>query len=168
MDLLKPESLALDYASAIEPSFGPCLGPINRRRHSRRGPDRRRAPDLRQGPGLGRGHITKADCSQLVEHAPAPDVAYQPGVDVTGNSVAPADLNGGYQLELPETIVIDIEVDLLDRFGIPANPVLYDANAVIGRVEYRDGRATFNGQPLQDEAQAELSRRCQEILRAQQ
>ena len=112
--------------------------------------------------------ITKADCSQLVEHAPAPDVAYQPGVDVTGNSVAPVDLNGGYQLELPETIVIDIEVDLLDRFGIPANPVLYDANAVIGRVEYRDGRATFNGQPLQDEAQAELSRRCQEILRAQQ
>ena len=109
--------------------------------------------------------ITRADCLRLVEHAPAPDVAYQPGVDVRGRPVAPADLGGGTMVVPPDTIEIDIEVDLVDRFGIPANPDLFDADAQIGTVVVEpDGRATFNGQPLQDEAQFELTRRCQEIF----
>jgi hypothetical protein len=73
--------------------------------------------------------ITRADCARLVEHVPASDVAYQPGVDVHGREVVPADLNGGIRIELPETILIPIEVDLLERFGIPANPALFDARA---------------------------------------
>ncbi len=112
--------------------------------------------------------ITKADCARLVEHVPAPDVAYQPGVDVYGNPVAPADLDGGTPIELPETIVIDIEVDLFQRFGIPVDPALYDADAELGEVAYRDGRFTFNGQPLHSEAQAELAARCQKVMRDQQ
>ncbi len=110
--------------------------------------------------------ITKADCARLVAHVPGPDVAYQPGVDVYGREVAPADLGGAPRIELPETILIDIEVDLLARFGIPANEVLFDPDAEVGEVAYRDGRFTFNGQPLQDQAQAELAARCQEIVRA--
>ena len=68
--------------------------------------------------------ITRADCARLVEHVPAPGVAYQPGVDAYGRAVAPADLpgglNGGAQNLVPETLHIPIEIDLLDRFGIPA------------------------------------------------
>ncbi len=109
--------------------------------------------------------ITRADCARLVAHLPAPDVAYQPGVDVYGREVVPADLGGAPRIELPETILIDIEIDLLERFGIPATPALYDADAKVGEVVYRDGRFTFNGQPLQDQAQAELAARCQEIDR---
>ena len=109
--------------------------------------------------------ITRADCARLVAHVPGPDVAYRPGVDVYGREVATADLGGAPRIELPETILIDIEIDLLQRFGIPANPALYDADAEVGEVAYRDGRFTFNGQPLQDEAQAELAARCQEIVR---
>ncbi len=112
--------------------------------------------------------ITKADCARLVEHVPAPDVAYQPGVDVYGNPVAPADLDGGAPIELPETIVSDIEVDLFQRFGIPVDPALYDADAELGEVVYREGRFTFNGQPLHSEAQAELAARCQKVMRDQQ
>ena len=112
--------------------------------------------------------ITKADCARLVEHVPAPDVAYQPGVDVYGNPVAPADLGGAPRIELPESIVIDVEVDIFERFGIPVDPDQYEADAVIGEVAYRDGRFTFNGQPLQSEAQAELAARCQKIIRDQQ
>ncbi len=108
--------------------------------------------------------ITRADCARLVAHVPDPDVAYQPGVDVYGREVAPADLGGAPRIELPETILIDIEIDLLERFGIPANPALYDPDAEVGEVAYRDGRLTFNGQPLQDEAQAELAARCQRIV----
>lgn len=109
--------------------------------------------------------ISRADCDRLVEHHPAPDVAYQPGADVNGSPVAPADLDGGIQVAVPETIYIPIEVDLFDRFGIPANPALFEADAQVGEVTYRDGRATFNGQPLQDEAAAELSARCQMVIR---
>ena len=109
--------------------------------------------------------ITRADCARLVAHVPDPDVAYRPGVDVHGREVVPADLGGAPRIELPETILIDIEIDLLARFGIPANPALYDPDAEVGEVAYRDGRFTFNGQPLQDEAQAELAARCQQVER---
>ena len=107
--------------------------------------------------------ITRAGCLRLVEHVP--DVEYQAGVDVRGRTVAPADLNGGTTLAVPDTIEIEIEVDLFDRFGIPADPDLFEADAQIGTaVVEPDGRAFFNGQPLQDEAQFELTRRCQEIF----
>ena len=109
--------------------------------------------------------ITRADCARLVAHRPAPDVAYQPGVDVYGREVVPADLGGAPRIELPETILIDIEIDLLQRSGIPATPALYDADAEVGEVAYRDGRFTFNGQPLQDQAQAELAARCRAVIR---
>ncbi len=112
--------------------------------------------------------ISRADCDRLVEHKPAPDVAYQPGVDVNGRPVAPADLDGGIQITLPETIRIPIEVDLFDRFGIPANRDLFEADAEVGVVTYTDGRAYFNGQPLQDEAAAELSALCQKVMRESQ
>ncbi len=108
--------------------------------------------------------ITRADCARLVEHVPAPDVAYQPGGDAYGRAVAPADLNSGAQIQAPETLHIPIEIDLFDRFGIPANAALYESDIPIGEVIYRDGRLIFEGQPLQDEAAAELSRRCQKIL----
>ena len=94
------------------------------------------------------------------------DVAYQPGVDVNGNAVAPADLNGGIQVVAPEDFTIDIEVELFERFGIPVDPDLFEATANIGKVEVRHGRLYFNGQPLQDEAAAALSERCQKIDRA--
>ena len=64
-----------------------------------------------------------------------------------------------------EAPLIDIEIDLLQRFGIPATPALYDADAEVGEVAYRDGRFTFNGQPLQDQAQAELAARCRAVIR---
>ena len=117
------------------------------------------------GAAITRVAITRADCARLVAHVPAPDVAYRPGVDVYGREVAPADLDGAPRIELPETILIDIEVDLQARFGIPADPTPYDPDAEVGEVAYRDGRFTFNGQPLQDQAQAELAARCQEIVR---
>ena len=109
--------------------------------------------------------ISRADCDRLVAHLPAPDVAYRPGVDAHGRPVAPADLDGGVQIDVPEDIVIVIEVDLFERFAIPADPANYQAVALIGLVEYRDGRFTFNGQPLQNEETAALAERCQTIAR---
>ncbi len=111
--------------------------------------------------------ITKADCARLARHYPAPDVAYQPGRDVRGKPVVPADLEGGSGLVLPEAVVIPIEVDLFERYGIPANGINYKGDIFIGEVvvDVASGRAIFNGQPLQSDEEAELAARCQRIVR---
>ena len=84
-----------------------------------------------------------------------------------GKPVAPADLNGDGGLILPQAVVIPIEVDLFERYGIPANSANYKGDIFIGEVvvDVASGRAIFNGQPLQREAEAELAARCQRILR---
>lgn len=113
-----------------------------------------------------RVEITRADCARLVEHQPAPDVEYEPGVDVRGEPVPPADLGSGVELALPETIRVLIEVELDERLGLPTDGESYQGTVPVGVVEVLDdGTVTFNGRPLQTEEQARLSRRCQEILR---
>lgn len=115
--------------------------------------------------------LTREDCQRLTRYVPDPGVAYQPGVDVNGRAVTPADLGGAPAIQMPaiqipETIQITIDVDLQDRLGFPANDKNFEADALLGVVTLGpDGRAYFNGQPLQDEAQYELAQRCQEILR---
>ena len=106
--------------------------------------------------------ISRADCQQLVRHEPAPGVTYQPGVDVHGQPVAPADLGGGSQIELPDVIYIPIEVLLQDRFGIPANSVLYQATAEVGVVSVRGNQVYFQDKPLTDPEIAALEAACQQ------
>jgi len=109
--------------------------------------------------------IADATCARLVEHRPAPDVAYQPGVDAHGKPVAPADLPGSGSLVLPEMIRVAITVDLQKRFGIPANSVLFEAEAEVGTVEFQGDRLTFNGQPLGDAEARALAEACQQVQR---
>ena len=129
--------------------------------------------------------VDDRDCRRLVVHEPAPGVAYEPGVDVHGDPVAPADLHGASEIDLPEVVAIPIEVDLYRRLpdgsdsaesgttpdpdqalSADLDPAL-DGDAQIGTVEIdlHTGRATFNGQPLTSDAQHRLNRRCQDMLR---
>ena len=111
--------------------------------------------------------VSENDCTRLARHYPADDVTYQPGRDVYGKPVVPSDLNGGSGVILPDAVVIPIEVDMYDRFGIPANKANFKGDIFIGEVvvDVATGRAIFNGQPLQSEEEAELAARCQRILR---
>jgi len=109
--------------------------------------------------------VTRADCARLVHHVPDPGVAYQPGVDVRGRPVAPADLGGTPKIKLPDTLEIPVTLDMLARYGLPANSSLYRLDdTVIGtaRVRVKDGRAWFNGAPLGDEETFALARACRE------
>lgn len=106
--------------------------------------------------------ISRTDCQRLVNHEPAPDVTYQPGVDVHGRPVVPADLGGGQQIELPDVIYIPIEVLIQDKYGIPANSVLYDATALIGVVAVRGNRVYFEDQELTDPEIAALEQACRD------
>ncbi|MGE0254014.1 MAG: hypothetical protein AB7N54_16425 [Alphaproteobacteria bacterium] len=108
--------------------------------------------------------VTAADCARLVKHQPAPDVAYRPGVDVHGRPVAPADLDGGTPIALPERFAIPVTVDMAEKLGIPplGSGALHGGEIAVGTVVVTaDGRATFNGQPLQSDASAALAAACQ-------
>lgn len=70
-------------------------------------------------PAQNKVEISAKDCKRLARHTPAPDVAYQPGVDVRGNKVVGADLDGGTPLELPKVITFDIKADLRNYLGGP-------------------------------------------------
>ncbi len=94
--------------------------------------------------------VTGVDCRRLfVEHRPAPDVAYRPGVDVHGRPVVGADLNPTPQIRVPETVAFDVAVDLR-RFGIAQTSPLFQPNVKLGevRVDVASGRTLYNGEPL--------------------
>ena len=109
--------------------------------------------------------VSEQDCSQLTRHIASSDATYQPGVDLNGNVVAPADLNGAGQIPAPEAISIPLTLDLASRLGIPpGGNAEYLARPVIGDVVVtNDGRVTFNGTPLTSDAQHELAQKCQRI-----
>ena len=106
--------------------------------------------------------ISRKDCQRLVNHEPAPDVTYQPGVDVHGRPVVPADLGGAQEIQLPDVIYIPIEVLIQDKYGIPANSVLYDATALVGVVSVRGNQVYFEDQPLTDPEIVALEEACRD------
>ena len=114
-------------------------------------------------PAVG---VSAEDCRAVVAHQPAPDVAYQPGVDALGRPVAPADLGGSPQIRLPDPLVIPITVDLAERLGLSTDPGALEPELQVGVVTVdRAGRVTFNGVPLTSDDQAALEAACREALR---
>ena len=108
--------------------------------------------------------IPRADCANLVEHHPTPGTTYQPGVDVRGKRVAPADLPGSnFSVVVPENVEFDVSFNPLRG---KAAQRFKRSELIVGRVRFdlRTGRATFNGQPLNDPEQAELALKCQRAI----
>ena len=124
------------------------------------------------------GRISRLDCQRLVRHATRPDVAYRPGVNVRGEHVVPADVAPRLRPRLPDSVVIDITVDVCQRVDpvtgrklcrsvvpSPIGPVQkkrYEAEAAIGTVTVAgDGRRVYlNGVPLTDERTALVHEAC--------
>ena len=132
--------------------------------------------------------VSAAECKKLVAHTPNDDVNYKPGVDVRGNKVAPADLDGGYQMELPESIDLQIGVDLADRLairdankrnaaqagaGLPTGGAAAtrkvlpaEGYAPLGTLSIRGNEAYWNGKLLAGSDQAALTLACRQGLAA--
>ncbi len=110
--------------------------------------------------------IAPEDCRRLVRHRPDADVAYKPGVDVRGNPVAPADLPGQARITAPNEITINLTIDVLRQYGVPADSLLAPSGeASIGTVKYdiAAGRLTYNGQTLSDAEQDALAAACSSV-----
>ena len=104
-------------------------------------------------------------CSAVVEHRPAPDVAYRPGVDVNGRPVVPADLNAP-SIELPEELSFEIDVPMLPRDRRRSADRGYYGEALVGFLTlHRDGSLSFNGRPMDDRSVASLRAACAAALR---
>ena len=105
--------------------------------------------------------VTAAECRLLVQHVPAADAAYEPGVGVDGNAVAPADL-GNPEISLPDEISIDVTALVYELLSTTPPPGLRDTAINLGKVVFRDGRLTYNGQPLGATVDAALVAACRE------
>lgn len=106
--------------------------------------------------------ITGADCHYLASHVAEPGVAYEPGVDVHGNAVVPADIDDGGGLELRQAFTIDIAVNVARRLGIPSDPARFRDRANIGVLEVRGRELYFNGQRLAPGAAGPVAAACSE------
>ncbi len=59
----------------------------------------------------GQPMITKRDCQAMATYHAPKGVDYQPGVDVHGNKVAPADTSDGFSYNLPDKVEFDVQVN---------------------------------------------------------
>ncbi len=87
--------------------------------------------------------VEYAECKTIAEYFPQADVNYQPGVDVNGKAVVPADLNAA-PMELPDIMTIPLSIDLAKR--LPDAPAGAQMEASLGFLEvHKDGRVTYEG-----------------------
>ena len=88
-----------------------------------------------------------------------PSADYKPGVDASGNAVAPADLPSTPPTPSVDNFPIAINQHLARRFNLPPGGT---AKAVLGYVTVRDNQAYFNGQPLNADQASALAEACRD------
>jgi len=115
--------------------------------------------------------VSERTCADLVRHTASEDVAYEPGVDVHGDPVEPAELGGGASIEAPDAITIPLRVELLETGDVPDGGsdrpvadagVSGDARVGTVTVDLETGRAYYNGEPLTSRARRRLAEKCQD------
>jgi hypothetical protein len=109
--------------------------------------------------------IDPAVCRSVFKHVPDANVAYQPGVDVHGKVVAPADVAGTPQMQLPQTITIPLTLQLakvlnLNTSQYPGNQLGDTTELGLGTLTVTGDKVLFNGQPLSDAQQDNLAVLC--------
>jgi hypothetical protein len=126
------------------------------------------APGLTPPPGGiivspdGKVVVSSTLCTTLDPAAAGvPSAAYQPGVDVNGDSVDAADLpSSGPPMKL-DNYPIQIGSRLAGKFNIPAAPKgAYDAKPIFGVVTMNNGRAYFNGEPMSQDQEQAIEESC--------
>lgn len=94
------------------------------------------------------------ECRILPEHKAANDVTYQPGVNVRGKAVVPADINADPMGISTQTIVVPLTVDLAKRLQ-NQNIAGLEMEGTLGFLEIApSGRVTYNGQDLTSQVHA--------------
>lgn len=100
-------------------------------------------------------------CRLLSLHQPQADVAYKPGLDVSGKPVVEADLNQA-KIDVPETMDFELTLDAA-RFTGLETPDGAEVKTSLGMISLEeDGTLSFNGKTLEGEQEASLRALCAE------
>lgn len=106
------------------------------------------------GPAAAQGDAALCQFWKHINSPSSVSAAYQPGVDVHGNPVAPADINAPSSSFLPSRITFPVNVDLAQGLNIPM-PAGTQMDANMGMIEvYTNGKVLYNGQDLSAQTQA--------------
>ncbi len=117
--------------------------------------------------------LSHEECRRLIiHHKPQNNVEYTPGIDTSGNPVAPADLKGSNKFDIGKSVIIDLDLPLKKyaprvKRGPGENPYTRDAirgsSIHVGIIHVDEqGRTWINGQPVHDELLEKITRACQE------
>lgn len=105
-------------------------------------------------------------CEKLLQKYRTNGADYTPGVDVRGNPVVGADLNGAAQkFNFPKEIEFDLTLNLFEQAGLATLADLFpDGTTSLGKVKYNvvSGRLTVDGKPLVEGQEKALSAACQQ------
>ncbi len=108
-------------------------------------------------------------CNALTAHVPSEDITYQPGFDVEGRAVAPADLADNNQLVAPDSYSFNLFVPLDEAVTIDAGDSLVrvgKSEIGVGTVTVEGNQDYYNGQPLHSEEAHALAEACRELQAA--
>ncbi|HEU0117671.1 MAG TPA: hypothetical protein VFR09_03480 [Alphaproteobacteria bacterium] len=114
----------------------------------------------------GGSQTDAALCRALTKHTPSADTNYQPGTDVVnGKAVAPADVPGSPQMQLPSKIDIPLTLQLTKILNLNTSVAPFDklgagTEAQIGSLQVEGDKVSYNGQPLSDQQQDNLAVLC--------
>jgi hypothetical protein len=108
--------------------------------------------------------VDPALCS-AVDYQKPPSVDYQPGVDVNGKKVTPADLPNQQKMTLPKKITIPLTASLakllnLDTTKDPASKLGPGTEAQLGSFIVEGNQVSFNGKPLTAEQKEKVTAAC--------
>jgi hypothetical protein len=129
------------------------------------------SPSLAQSAGatpVTKASMTAEDCRHMVQYIPSDDVAYQPGVDVNGNPVAPADIPSGQgQIKIPDQITINFGIDLAGKYGVSGDGFQTATDETLFKIKYdlASGGLTVNGQPLGPQDSRAVAKACTLLLK---
>jgi hypothetical protein len=116
----------------------------------------------------GIGAVTAAEvedsCVRAVRALSTDGADYQPGTDVYGRSVVPADVQPTLRVDPPQVIEFPIDLDLAKRMGFNAAGA-YEGKATMARVRIEGRRITVNGQEVASDAAADLIAACRAASR---
>lgn len=102
---------------------------------------------------------TDDECQRAVRISEAPGAEYQPGVDVNGRPVAPADLQPTLKIEPPRVIEFPVTMDVAKRLGFDSRGPL-EANVTVAQVRIEGNRVSINGQVVNPDDSADLVAAC--------
>jgi len=103
---------------------------------------------------------TDDECRRAVRIASQPGAEYQPGVDVNGRAVAPADLQPTLKIDPPRVIEFPVTMDVAKRLGFDVRGP-YEANVTVANVRIEGNRVSINGQEINPDDSADLIAACQ-------